>query len=492
MRLRTVLAAGVGLAAVAQLLYPVLPGPAGFALSDLIVASASGYAAWHYWRRSRRRGDSRSIRVGYAFGACSCTTWSLANLLMLIGVLAFPVLDRLGVLLSMIAAAMLPVAVVLAGPRLRGIASARRAIDVAAVSGAVFVLAWEYVLSDEAGLPGDRLVTTTIVAVLVVGSAVALVTLSESSPRGGLTAQQFLAGAALLQSATVLISLHNSVTGHAWYGNGAGAGYVLSAWVVAVSSRLRISRPGGDLVERLVFGPWALLPYVPVVIAVGIAAVREAQDGRLSPILVWLLLSSFSLVLLRQFLTLVTVGRMTVILEEQKLALDHQAHHDGLTGLPNRVAFHSRAAEVLARQRTGVCAMMLDLDGFKPVNDTFGHAAGDEVLIIVGRRLAAELRESDLLSRFGGDEFAILVTELSEADAAAVAQRLLDRLAEPMTVHDAVVRVGGSIGLAALPPGRSGSVSALLRQADTAMYAAKASGKGAIRWHQPDTWPASA
>ncbi len=491
MRLRAALTAGVGLAAAVQLLYPFLPGTAGYVLSDVIVASAGGYAAWHYLRRARQARDSPRVRVGYAFGACACTSWSLSNVLMLAGVLAWPALNGPGALLSMVAAGLVPVAVLLAGHRLRGIARVRRVIDVAAVSGAVFALAWEFVLS---GLRGGAFqgYAVGIVAVLVVGSSVALVTLSESSPNRGITAQQVLAGAALLQATTVMISLRNGVTGDDWFAYGAGAGYVLGSWATAVSSRLRISRPGPDVVERLVFGPWALLPYLPVVTAVGVAGWREANDGRLSPVLVWLLLSSFSLVLVRQFLTLITVGRMTVELEEQKAALAHQAHHDGLTGLPNRVAFHSRAADLMAESRAEVCAMMLDLDGFKPVNDTLGHAAGDEVLIVVAGRLAAELRETDLLSRFGGDEFAILVTELGAEDAGSVAKRLLDRLSEPMTVHGAEVIVGGSIGLAVLRAGEAGGISSLLRRADTAMYAAKASGKGTIRWYEPDGWPASA
>ncbi|BCJ46621.1 hypothetical protein GCM10010168_38560 [Actinoplanes ianthinogenes] len=488
MRLRTALPAGGGVAVAVQVLYPFLPGSAGYALSDVIVASASGYAAWHYWGRAWQPSDTRPIRVGYAFGAVACTAWSLSNLLMLVAVLALPVLNEAAAVLSLIAAVFVPVAVVLAGHRLYGIAAVRRAIDVAAVAGAVFALAWEFVLADlttqAVNLPENYAIT--IVAVLVLGSSVALVTLSESAPDRGLTAQQVLACATLIQAVTVIVGLRNGVAGDPWFAYGAGAGYVLGAWATAVSSRLQISRPGAEVVERLVFGPWVLLPYLPVVAAVGIAGFREARDGRLSPVLVWLLLASFTLVLLRQFLTLITVGRMAVVLEEQKLALAHQAHHDGLTGLPNRVAFHDRAAAMLAGLPTGVCAMMLDLDGFKPVNDTLGHAAGDEVLIVVAQRLVAELRESDLVSRFGGDEFAVLITETGDA-ADAVARRLLDRLAQPMLVHGTEVSVGGSIGVTALPAGQAGSISSLLRQADTAMYAAKAAGKGVVRWYESDS-----
>ncbi|MEV6349159.1 GGDEF domain-containing protein [Actinoplanes sp. NPDC051851] len=493
MRLRTALATGLFLAAAVQAVHPLLPAWAGYALSDLIIAAASGYAGWHYLRRARRAMESRPVRVGYGFGAAACLTWSLSNLVLLLSATALPVLQGPGSLLSMIAAALVPIAVVLAGPRLHGIAAVRRILDVAAVSGAVFALAWEYVLSEVVAALGGvpQGFAITIVAVLVLGSSVALVTLAESVPKDGVTAQQVLAWAALLQAGTVMLSLRNGVVGDAWYAFGAGGGYVLGAWATAISSRLRISEPGDEAVERLVFGPWALLPYVPVVLAVGVTGMREARVGDLGPVLVWLLLASFSLVLLRQFLTLITVGRMAVVLEQQKRALAHQAHHDGLTGLPNRVAFHQRAAEILAEEHTDVCAMMLDLDGFKPVNDTLGHAAGDEVLVMVAQRLSAELRGADVLSRFGGDEFAILVTDTGGA-AEAMAKRLLCRLAEPMLVHGVEVVIGGSIGIAALRNGERISLSLLLRRADTAMYAAKASGKGTVRGYQTDTWPASA
>ncbi|MFD1373081.1 GGDEF domain-containing protein [Actinoplanes sichuanensis] len=491
MRLRTALPAGVALALVVQGIHPLLPVNGGYALSDVAVAAASGYAAFFY--RRRRMGDdgiSRRMRLAFGCGAVACTIWSFSNVLLLASVTVLPILAQPGSLLSTVAAAFVPVALVLASPRLRGIAAARRALDVAAVFGALFALAWTFVFASTGSRTGEWTNMVVLVGLLVLSAALALVTLSGSDPRDGASTQQFLATAALLQALTLLGGLRNGFDGAAWYANGVGAGFVLAAWVMAVSSRLAASRPGDSGLDTLIFRPWALLPYAPVVCAVAVAGSLQARAGRLDPVLVWTLLATFSLVLLRQFMTLFTIGRMAVELQDQRDTLEHQAHHDGLTGLLNRAAFEERAAAVLAADCGEVTAMILDLDGFKPVNDTFGHAAGDDVLIVVARRLTAELRSADLVSRIGGDEFAILLVDPGSPPGEQVAGRLLARIVEPIRVHGHDVTVGGSIGLATTRAG--GELAVLLRHADTAMYAAKAAGKGTIRRHEPDAWPASA
>ena len=160
--------------------------------------------------------------------------------------------------------------------------------------------------------------------------------------------------------------------------------------------------------------------------------------------------------------------------------LSYQAFHDPLTGLSNRRRFVEAAEKALeAKVGTGsVAALFLDLDDFKTVNDSLGHAAGDSMLIAVAARLRSDLRASDVAGRLGGDEFGVLLTDLpDEAYAVAVAERLLARLVEPIEVAGVSIEVGASIGIAIVAAG-VGTVDDLLGDADVAMYQAKARGKG--------------
>src|SRR4051794_28730166 len=159
--------------------------------------------------------------------------------------------------------------------------------------------------------------------------------------------------------------------------------------------------------------------------------------------------------------------------------LTRQAFSDGLTGLPNRALFGDRLHHALARaERTAdaLAVLLLDLDGFKQVNDSLGHGAGDQLLVHVAGRLSAALRPSDTVARLGGDEFAILLESSNEATAVQLAERLLEALDKTVTVggHDLVV--AGSIGIAMHTKGAE--AEHLLRDADVAMYAAKEGGRG--------------
>lgn len=160
--------------------------------------------------------------------------------------------------------------------------------------------------------------------------------------------------------------------------------------------------------------------------------------------------------------------------------LKHLALHDALTGLPNRLLVMDRAAQMLSRaerQPNGIAALYVDVDGFKHVNDSFGHAAGDEVLKTVSQRLLEVVRDTDTVGRLGGDEFVVLLESASaEAPPQMVAERLIEVLHQPIEIDgvDKTVGVSVSIGIAA---GRRSSPDELLRDADLALYAAKAAGK---------------
>jgi diguanylate cyclase (GGDEF)-like protein/PAS domain S-box-containing protein len=168
--------------------------------------------------------------------------------------------------------------------------------------------------------------------------------------------------------------------------------------------------------------------------------------------------------------------------------LAHQAFHDSLTGLFNRAVFRDRVDHALARgARAGqtVAVLLLDLDGFKTVNDSLGHDAGDELLVGVGRRLEASGRSSDTVARIGGDEFAILLEDQADAlSARSAAERLLHELATPFEVRGREVFVRASIGIA-LSMTDGDRTDELIRNADTAMYAAKRGGKARYEFFEP-------
>jgi diguanylate cyclase (GGDEF)-like protein len=163
--------------------------------------------------------------------------------------------------------------------------------------------------------------------------------------------------------------------------------------------------------------------------------------------------------------------------------ITHQALHDQLTGLANRLQFTDqlRLAINRARQRNQALTLFyVDLDGFKPVNDEFGHERGDQLLIAVGQRLSGCTRSEDTVARLGGDEFAILIhTPTSPREGDAVAARLEKAFAEPFKIGDHKLRLGASIGRAVFPIDAD-TADELIRRADAAMFENKR-GRSVIR-----------
>ena len=161
------------------------------------------------------------------------------------------------------------------------------------------------------------------------------------------------------------------------------------------------------------------------------------------------------------------------------------ARHDALTGLPGRALFHERLRQCLAEHRAdGLALLFVDLDRFKAVNDTMGHAAGDALLAELSRRLRAVVRHSDLIGRLGGDEFAVALCPSGERHAAEVAARLIEELSRPVLLPAGLAEVGASVGIAL-----SASLDAdeLIQQADIAMYEAKRTGRSRSVLAAPDT-----
>ena len=160
------------------------------------------------------------------------------------------------------------------------------------------------------------------------------------------------------------------------------------------------------------------------------------------------------------------------------------AHHDTLTDLPNRNLFWDRMGQALRyakRHESGAAVLWIDLDGFKGVNDRFGHAAGDLLLQQVAQRLRGRIRESDTVARMGGDEFAVIMPDISDAaDALHTAGALVTSLAEPFALPQGEARISGSVGVALYPQHADG-VESLTQCADMAMYQAKNAGKNQVR-----------
>jgi diguanylate cyclase (GGDEF)-like protein/PAS domain S-box-containing protein len=189
----------------------------------------------------------------------------------------------------------------------------------------------------------------------------------------------------------------------------------------------------------------------------------------------------------------VVVFRNAGAAREAARRLSHLAGHDALTDLPNRFLLNDRLTGAIAlaeRHKQPLAVLFLDVDGFKAVNDSLGHAAGDALLQSIASRLRAALRKSDTVSRYSGDEFVIVLPEIEQIeDAALVARKLVRAAAGPHRIDSRNVTVTASVGIAVYPDdGRNAET--LIKHADTAMYDAKRTAVGSFRVFTPDLLPA--
>lgn len=174
--------------------------------------------------------------------------------------------------------------------------------------------------------------------------------------------------------------------------------------------------------------------------------------------------------------------------KESEERLYYLAHYDNLSKLPNRLAFNDRLKQAISqakRTEGQVAVMFLDLDGFKGVNDSLGHNAGDEVIKEVAIRLGKIMRETDTISRFGGDEFTVLLPEASAAGVEIAAQKIIDTIAEPIRIGSHETSITTSIGISLFPQ-HGEDIETLIKQADMAMYEAKEQGKNQFLFYKLD------
>lgn len=176
-------------------------------------------------------------------------------------------------------------------------------------------------------------------------------------------------------------------------------------------------------------------------------------------------------------------------LRQQKKLLRHQAYHDPLTGLPNRILFNDRLQEGIEKakcNKTELALFFIDIDRFKQINDSLGHEVGDIVLKEIAERLQANIRKNDILGRLGGDEFTILIEELShKEDASLLATKILEVFKEPVKVGDHLLYASSSIGIS-LYPQDGVYANDLLKYADTAMYRAKEEGRNNFQFYSAE------
>jgi len=239
------------------------------------------------------------------------------------------------------------------------------------------------------------------------------------------------------------------------------------------------------LIVILLAARWPLVQYAPVTSAVIMAAFWFARHDTISPELTWLVIAVSAILLIRQFLGARTNENLVRDLTRQRAQLARQAFRDPLTELGNRKLFMDHATDALAdADDTTTAVILFDLDGFKEVNDTYGHATGDELLRTAAERLSANVRTNDTVSRLGGDEFVVLLPRLADDQIAdTVANRILRDLSQPLIIGDTVLTIPASAGISLT---RGGAVvDDMMREADLALYQAKADGKGVARRFDP-------
>ncbi|WP_203782068.1 putative bifunctional diguanylate cyclase/phosphodiesterase [Paractinoplanes rishiriensis] len=252
------------------------------------------------------------------------------------------------------------------------------------------------------------------------------------------------------------------------------------SWMLPVGGVLVVGAVVIKLAER-----WPLAQYAPVASAIVMAGVQQVMGFGESG-LTWLIIVMAGTILIRQFLGARTNEGLMRDLTRQRAILARQAFRDPLTGLGNRTMFMDHARDALSdSDNTMTAVVLIDLDGFKIVNDTYGHAAGDELLRVAAERLNANVRANDTVSRLGGDEFVVLLPRLIDDQIAdTVANRILRDLMQPLVVGDAVLTIRASAGIA-ITRGSGHDVDAILREADEALYQAKDDGKGVARRFDP-------
>ncbi len=322
---------------------------------------------------------------------------------------------------------------------------------------------------------GDVIIITMVIVACVRSDAAGRVAIGLA----GLGFVSFALADSLFVFTTLRSDMVSNVSNVAWI-----AGYLLIALGALYARRHPPSRVS-QLARREHSTMLVLLPYIPVAVVLTLSIAHALMSN---PIVVgaaefWIGATLIVLLLVRQGFVILENSTLTRSLARSNERLQYQLLHDALTGLPSRTLFLDRLRGSLARiGRTGglVAVMFVDLDLFKQANDTYGHEAGDEVLITVGQRLVRALRKGDTVARFGGDEYLVLCEDVSgREEATRLAERLVDAITTPMKIGDTTLEVHASVGLT-ISDDPLELPEEVVSRADRAMYEAKHKGRAHV------------
>ncbi|MGY1716092.1 diguanylate cyclase domain-containing protein [Geodermatophilus sp. SYSU D01106] len=481
----------VAVCAVGVLATAVLPSSAATLVSDVVQALAAAAAAAATARHAVASAGLR-MRTAWWLLAAACGSWSAGQaywtVLAARGESPFPSLADVG-FLGFSACAVLALAVHPAGGGRTG--RWQRCLDAVMTTGAVGLVSWQTalgaVLREDTGhdVAARLLLAAYPVAdVALVVLAVLLVTRTAGDRRPLNLVAAGVTAMAVADSAFTYLAATS-----AYDGGTADAGWTLAFVLLAVAGLCRPATAAGAApaghAARRTSAAASLLPYAPVTLALGTALVRTLSGAALTQGEELVAALVVAALLARQYGTVRENVRLADDLAAREAQLRRLAFSDPLTGLANRALFLDRLEHALAlhaRDMRPVAVVFLDLDDFKAVNDTLGHAAGDELLRGVAGRLTGSLRAGDTVARLGGDEFAVVLED--GGDAGEAAARVAAAMALPFTVAGTLRPVGASTGVVALGPGDAAvGADELMARADAAMYAAKRAGKGRVVHH---------
>lgn len=498
-----VLIAGLLAASLVTMIVAGQASPAASLVNHLAQVVASGSAAAAAAVLAARQ-PRPGIRRPAVLAAVGCGLWFAGELVWFLGdwVVRSPVPDVSVVDLLFLGLPVALAAAVWSPLRQSRLLRLRLALDSVIVAASLFVISWTVVLTHMpawAGEPGD---TATLVVSLLYPCAdivaLTMLLLGVSRSRVDRPMMATVAVAMTVITAADTVYAYQMVAATFEVGTVVDLGWIVGFGLLAVVAAWAGSwdpERARETLEtaRATGGPEAgdraaasMLPYLPVVAALAVVTVRHLI-GATEVVGELLIIVIMGLVLLRQYLTLRDNRILTRDLAFREQQLRQQAFHDVLTGLPNRALFTERVIGALERHRADgrpLALLFLDLDDFKAVNDTLGHPVGDELVTRVGARLRRLVRSTDTVSRFGGDEFAILVE--GDHDAVAMADRLVQELRAPFALRVRSLAIGCSIGIAQVATdAETPGVDELFSRADIAMYAAKRAGKGQQTAHHP-------